>query len=825
MDVRQLLDKRIIVFDGAMGTMLQKAGLPTGQVPELFNFKHPDIIKDIYLQYLGAGSDIISTNTFGANRLKVKGCGYSVDEIVTRAVELAKEATAEYEREYGGRKYAALSLGPVGKLMAPTGDLEFEEACDLYREQILPGIKAGADLILIETQSDLYELKAAIVTAREITDIPLFSTVTYQEDGRMLMGSDPLAAVTMLQNLGVDGLGVNCSLGPGQMLPIVEKLLENSVLPVMVQPNAGLPSVVNGETVYNVDSQKYADYMEQMIRAGVSIVGGCCGTSPEYIKAVSERIKSIDDELVIQRAKELRRKAGRYAALCSATKTVILDDRVHVIGERINPTGKKLLKEALVAGDYNYIENEAVAQVKAGAEILDVNVGLPGIDEKEMMLAAIGRISAVTDAPLQIDSADPAVIEAAARHYNGRPIINSVNGKQEVMDAVFPIVKKYGTCVIALTLDEKGLPGSREERVNIAERIIREAEKYGIAQERILVDCLTLTVSAQQSAGNDTLEAMRQIKSKFNVRAALGASNVSFGLPERKLLNRTFLAMALSAGLDAPITDPLVDDYMDTIRAFETLAAKDTDSRNYIAYYGGSSGRIPDKLSDQDQGKAVKEVTAQNRGDILTDIIINGYADRAGKATMELLEHKAPLEIVESIIIPALELVGREYESGEKFLPQLVQSADAVKPAFEVLKGRMAKDGGSINYGKIVLATVKGDIHDIGKNIVKVLLENYGYEIIDLGRDTDIQLIVDTAKKENIQFVGLSALMTTTVVNMEATIKALKESGSSCKIAVGGAVLNEEYARSIGADYYCRDAMEGVRIANSIFRDKGGAMK
>ena len=477
-----------------------------------------------------------------------------------------------------------------------------------------------------------------------------------------------------------------------------------------------------------------------------------------------------------------------------------------------------------MAGDYSYIENEALAQIKAGAEILDVNVGLAGIDEKEKMQNAISRISAVTDAPLQVDSADPRVIEAAVRHYNGRPIINSVNGKQEVMDAIFPIVKKYGTCVIALTLDEKGLPGSAEERVEIAERIIKEAEKYGIAKGRILVDCLTLTVSAQQSAGGDTLEAMRRIKSKFGVRTTLGASNISFGLPERKLLNRTFLAMALAAGLDAPITDPLVDDYMDTIRAFETLAVKDADSRDYIAHYGGRFGR-PDNGLDQKEAKAEKEHKALSSEDKLTEIIMNGYVDRAEKATVELLEHKTPLDIVESVIIPALEVVGREYETGEKFLPQLVQSADTVRPAFEVLKGRMAQEGRSISYGKIILATVKGDIHDIGKNIVKVLLENYGYEILDLGRDTDIGLIVDTAKKENIQLVGLSALMTTTVVSMEATISALRESGLGCKVAVGGAVLNEEYASSIGANFYCKDAMDGVRIANSIFRDKGGSIK
>lgn len=809
MEIRQLLNNRILIFDGAMGTMLQKYGLPAGEIPELFNFTHPEILKDIYRQYLSAGSDIISTNTFGANRLKVGGSGFTVEQIITGAVKLARETVDEYESvraESGRKRFVALSLGPIGKLMKPSGELSFEEACDLYREQIEPGIKAGADMILIETQSDLYEAKAAIVTARELTDLPLFCTVTFQENGRMLMGADPLTVVTTLQDLGIDALGANCSLGPAQMIPIISEMLQYARVPVMVQPNAGLPEMVDGHTHYNVGPREFADAMEQMLRAGVSVAGGCCGTTPEYIEELVNRTKSIGDV-----------KAGQarpITAVSSATKTVILDDRIRIIGERINPTGKKLLKEALKAGDYDYIENEAIAQVKAGAEILDINVGLPGIDEEAAMEEVVRRVSAVTDAPLQIDSADPKVIEAAVRHYNGRPIINSVNGKQEVMDAIFPIVKKYGACVIALTLDEKGLPMDADERLAIAQRIIAEAEKYGIGRERILVDCLTLTVSAQQNAGRDTLEAIRRVKARFGVKTTLGASNVSFGLPNRKLLNRTFLAMALEAGLDAPITDPLEPEYTDTIRAFETLAGKDVDSRDFIACYGSADQKAAEATKTQKAGDDGESNSETNN---LTDIIINGYVDRAAKAARELLQQLPPLEIVETIIIPALETVGREYETGEKFLPQLIQSADAVKPAFEVLKQHMA-GGETINYGRIILATVKGDIHDIGKNIVKVLLENYGYEVLDLGKDTDIQLIVDTARREKIQLVGLSALMTTTVVNMEATIRALREAGLDCKVAVGGAVLNEEYAKTIGADFYCKDAMDTVRAANKIFK-------
>ncbi len=827
MDIRQMLTDNMIIFDGAIGTMLQAHGLPIGKIPELLNFSHSGKIKEIYRQYLSSGSDVISTNTFGANRLKTGGCGYTTEQLIAQAVKIAKEAIDEFtadcpDKEKGRPKFAALSLGPVGKLMAPTGDMEFDDACDLYREQIEAGVKAGADLILIETQSDLYELKAAVVTAREVTDLPLFATVTFQENGRMLMGADALTAVTTLQDLGIDAIGVNCSLGPKQMIPIVDEFIKYSRLPVIVQPNAGLPEMIDGKTIYNVDADEFADAMEEMIRSGVSVVGGCCGTTPEYIKRLTQRIKAIydaarDEIAPARNAKYFPITAGRVqrwsyegqarprTAVCSAAKTVIFDDRIRIIGERINPTGKKQLKEALMSGDYSYIENEAKAQVAAGAEILDINVGLPGIDEKKAMLEAMRRVSLVTDAPLQIDSSDPEVIESAARYYRGRPIINSVNGKQEVMDAIFPIVKKYGTCVIALTLDEKGLPRDAAERFEIAERIIKEAEKYGIGSERILVDCLTLTVSAQQSAGRDTLEAIRRVKSKFGVKTTLGASNVSFGLPNRKLLNSTFLAMALSAGLDAPITDPLVDEYVDVIRAFETLSAKDTDSRNFIEHYGGTAE------------KTLLSAPIQKL-DTLADIILEGYVDRSAGATLELLEHRLPLDIVENVIIPALETVGKEYESGVKFLPQLVQSADAVKPAFDVLKQRLAASGDTINYGKIVLATVKGDIHDIGKNIVKVILENYGYEVLDLGKDTDIDLIVDTVRREKIRLVGLSALMTTTVVNMESTIKALRDANIDCKIAVGGAVLSAEYSGSIGADYYCKDAMDAVRTANEIFK-------
>lgn len=827
MDLRERLKHGILVGDGAMGTMLQRMGMEAGHVPEVLNFTQAEQLRQIHVDYFSKGCDFVTTNTFGANRLKTGESGYTVEEIMHQGVALAR-AAADLVSGDGKPRYVALGLGPIGKLMRPTGDLEFEEAVQLFKEQILPGVSAGADLLLIETISDLYEMKAAVIAAREVCDLPLFCSVTFQEDGRMLMGTDPLTVVTVLQDLGIDALGVNCSLGPVQMIPIVKEILRYSHIPVLVQPNAGLPRLSRGETVFDVDIPQFIQAMEEMMEAGVSVVGGCCGTTPEYIGPLVDLAKAMDDKRASNSQTGTAETAlpryatgqPRYTAVASARKTVLLDERICVIGERINPTGKSALKEALRERNFTYIENEAIAQVKAGAAILDINVGLPGIDEKEMMLEAVRRVSAVVDVPLQIDSADPEVLEAAVRTYNGRPIINSVNGKQSVMDAVFPIAKKYGACLIALTLDDAGLPETTEQRVAIAEKIIKEAESYGIGRERILVDCLTLTVSAQQRAGRDTLAAIREVKQRFGVKTTLGASNVSFGLPNRKLLNRTFLAMALEAGLDAPITDPLVEDYMDAIRAYETLAGKDADSREFIACYGGATDS--NAANKNAKGGALVAESKQapvSQEQLLTDIILNGFQDRAAAVTTALLINREPLSIVEEIIIPALELVGSDYESGVRFLPQLVQSADTVREAFEVLKVHMAKAGDTLCYGRILMATVKGDIHDIGKNIVKVILENYGYEVIDLGRDTDIDRIVETAKAENIQLIGLSALMTTTVMNMEKTIKAIRAAGIDCKIAVGGAVLNAEYAKQIDADFYCKDAMDGVRAANAVFKE------
>ena len=807
MSIRELLGKRIVICDGAMGTMIQKSGVPIETHPEMLNFTHPEEIKNIYKQYYEAGSDFISTNTFGANAFKMEGCGYTVPEIVTQAIKIAKEAADEMTDKLGRKCYVGLDIAPIGRLMEPAGDMVFDEAVELFREQVVAGVNAGADLVVCETFTDIYELKAAIVAVRETSDIPLFCSVSFESDGRMLMGTDPETMVYYLQDLGMDALGVNCSLGPNQMVPIVETILHTCKLPVLCQPNAGLPRIdEEGNTVFDVTIDEYAAVMEALVDKGLAVAGACCGSSPEYIKALVGRVGQKTPVLSAGQIRDAQGKTPMTA--CSSTRTVKFDGGVKIVGERINPTGKKLLKEALKTGDYNYIEDEAERQVDCGAHILDVNVGLPGIDEKEAMLEAVRRVSQMVNVPLQIDSANPEVLEAAVRRINGKPIINSVNGKEESMNAVLPIAKKYGANIVALTLDENGLPENEEQRVAIAERIIKKAAEYGIGPERILVDCLTLTVSAQQNAANDTLAAIRIVKERFGVKTTLGASNISFGLPNRKLLNSTFLTMAMMAGLDAPITDPLVKDYTDAITAFEALTGRDVECAKYIEKNAAAAAEpVKPVAAAVDTPKAS-----------LYEIIRKGHMDRAASAAEELLAEKEPLQIVEEVIIPALEAVGKDYETGVSFLPQLIKSADTVRAAFVVLKEAMAKDGGDICYGKIVIATVEGDIHDIGKNIVKVLLENYGYEVVDLGKDVPVADVVKAVKEHQVKLVGLSALMTTTVVNMEKTIQALREEGLDCKIAVGGAVLTKDYAQKIGADYYCREAMDTVKAANELFK-------
>lgn len=814
MKFRELLKKQVVIFDGAMGTMMQKLNLETGEIPELLNFTDPRGLSEIYRAYAKAGSHVVSANTFGSVEYKVEGCGYSVEEIITQAIAVAKEATASYGT------LVAMDVGPCGKMMAPTGDLSFEEAYRVYKRQSVAAEAAGADLIIFETFADIYEMKAAILAAKENTQLPIVCSVTFQEDGRMLMGTDPLTMVTALQDLGIDALGVNCSLGPKQIAPIVTEVLHHCRLPVIVQPNAGLPRLEKGETVFDVTAEEYAQICAEFVRAGVRIIGGCCGTDPGYIRLLADKIKDIPIT---------ERHIAPVTAVCSSVKTVELGRRIAVIGEKINPTGKKKLKEALREGNLTYVEEEALRQEEAGAQILDINVGLADIDEKEMMLKVLERVSSMTPLPLQIDSAKPEVVEAAARYYNGKPLINSVNGKQENMEQILPVVAKYGACVVALALDEDGIPESWEKRVEIIGRIIDKAACYGIEKERIIADCLTLTVSAQQSGAKQTLRALREVKHRFGIKTTLGASNISFGLPERKLMNRTFLAAALQAGLDAPITDPTEPEYMDTIRAYEVLSGGDLDSQEYIDYFvnHASVQRIvtekkqekmpeggPHNCATCDPLKKMEESYVFD----LYDIIQRGFEEKAGFATEVLLEQgKTTGEIIEEIIVPALSAVGDQFEKGRIYLPQLIKSAETVKQAFQVIKRELESSGENINRGTVAIATVKGDVHDIGKNIARVMLENNGYEVIDLGKDVSIQTVCDTVTEKNIRLLGLSALMTTTVVSMEETIKAVKAVKPDCLIMVGGAVLTEGYAKKIGADFYCKDALDGVKISKEVF--------
>lgn len=777
-----------LIFDGAMGTTLQSYGMKAGELAESYNLKRAEVIAGIHRAYIQAGAQILTTNTFSANRFKLAGTGLNQADVICTAVEIARWAAED--------RLVALDIGPLGQLMEPYGTLSFNEAYEAFAEQVRLGAAAGADLILIETMSDLYEAKAAILAARENADLPIFCTMTFQEDGRTLTGADPLTVVNTLQSLGVTALGINCSLGPKEILPLVQEMLKYAQVPVIVQPNAGLPQLVEGETVFQITPAEFAAFGREMAAAGVRILGGCCGTTPEHIKALNNILADVKPVAV---------KAPRLTAASSGTTTVILGGPVKIVGERLNPTGKRRLQKALRQGDLDYLLREAVDQQDHGAHILDLNVGLPEIDEKAVMVQAIKEIQGVVNLPLQIDSVNPEVIEAAVRIYNGRPIINSVNGEAQSLAAILPIVKKYGCLVVALTLDEQGIPKTAEERLAIAERIVKAAAEHGIPKEDIIVDCLVLTASAQQREVQETVKALRLVKEKLGVKTTLGVSNVSFGLPARNLLNRTFLAAALAAGLDAPIMNPLDAEMRGTVDAFNLLWNHDPDGKAFIGTYSA--------LED----KTVAPPVPEQRD--LTKIVIAGLKEEAASAVRALLQEEEGLAIVDRYLIPALDRVGEGYEKGELFLPQLIQAAETVKRAFAVIKEDLEKSKtAAVGKGKIVIATVKGDIHDIGKNIVKILLENYGFEVFDLGKDVPIATIVEKVQQEEAPLVGLSALMTTTVKNMEETIKALRHACPQTKIMVGGAVLNAEYAEMIGADFYGKDAREAVKIAERVFQ-------
>lgn len=790
MGLREDLRDGILIFDGAMGTMLQNMGLKVGELPELLNIRSPELVVEIHKSYIKAGANIITTNTFGVNENKLKASDYTVEDIIHSAVENAKKAIGDKDI------YIALDIGPIGELLEPMGTLGFEDAYDIFKRQVIQGVKSGVDLILIETMTDLYETKAAILAVKENSNLPVFSTMSFESDKRTFTGCNPTSMVMVLEGLGVDALGVNCSLGPKEIEPILDEILSISKLPVMVQANAGLPSMVDGNTVFNTSPEEFARYGARFGEKGVKIIGGCCGTTDEHIEKL---VKALKDIVV----KDINYKP--INGVCTPTNAVIING-VKVIGERINPTGKKEFKKALVGGDVDYILKEAITQAESGADILDVNVGLPEIDEGEMMVRVIKEIQSILDIPLQIDSTNPEVIEKGLRAYNGKAIVNSVNGEDEVLDTILPIVKKYGASVVGLTLDEDGIPSSALGRFEIAKKIVRRAEEYGIAREDIYIDCLTLTAAAQQEDVKETLKALSLVKEKLNVKTLLGVSNVSFGFPNRELLNKTFLAASLLAGLDLAIINPMDKAMMDTIMASKVLWNEDKGGEAYLKSYENGNNDEKDKKSEIDKGE-----------EDLFNIILKGMGEKAKKITRNLLIHKEPLEIVNEFIIPALDLTGERYEKGEIFLPQLIRSAETVKSSFEIIKENLSQESRSeMSKGKIILATVKGDIHDIGKNIVKVLLENYNYEIMDLGKDVPKERIVEEAIRNDIKLIGLSALMTTTVKNMKETIEALKKAKPECTIMVGGAVLNQDYADMIHADYYAKDASEAVTIARKV---------
>ena len=783
-------DKRTVIFDGAMGTMLQKRGLKSGGIPELLNLTDPELIRSIHEEYLDAGCDVVSANTFGANRFKAEKAGRPLEDIVSSGVMIAKSAASARRG-----KFTALDIGPCGRVLRPVGDLPFEEAVGVFAEIVRAGTAAGADLILLETFTDLYELKAAMIAAKENSDLPVLATMSFEENGTSFFGATVESMVMTLQSLGADALGVNCSLGPGQLVPIVERILRSSSIPVMVQPNAGLPVFSGGEAGYDVTDEEFADCIKGFVEKGVSIVGGCCGTDPGYIRLVKERLRDVVPSGI---------RPGLKTGICSASKTVFFGDDTVIIGERLNPTGKKALKAALRAKDMDYVLREAIRQQEQGAHILDVNMGLPDIDEPEMLERAVIEIQSVTSLPLQLDSSDPEALERAARVFNGKPLINSVNGKKDSLKKILPIARKYGTAVLGLTLDDDGIPSSAEGRLKIARTIVDEAQKIGIPREDVLIDCLVMTASAQQDQVRETLRAVRMVKEELGLNTVLGVSNVSFGLPARPVINRTMLAMALMQGLDAPIMDPGDEGMRDTVDAFSVLMGIDRQAERFIA------GRSVQEEKKQESG-SLTETDAQAD---LAQAIIKGLSGDAEKATEILLSRMKPMEIIEKEIVPSLDFVGKEYESCTIFLPQLIRSAEAAQSSFELIRRQLAKEGseGSEGRGRVVIATVQGDIHDIGKNIVKVIMENYNYRMIDLGKDVPPEKIVEAVRENGADFVGLSALMTTSVSSMKATIAILREACPGVRVIVGGAVMTPSLAEYVGADHYAKDAMEAVRI-------------
>ena len=832
MNFRDFLQEHIrnhepVFFDGGMGTIIQtlqaKEKVPLVDfelkeevhyhAPDELSITAPELIKAIHSAYLKAGANIITTNSFGATPIKLEESSYNTEEIIDAAVRNAKEAIAKS----GSQAFVALDVSSSGKLLEPMGPLTFDQAYENYKTTMIAGEKAGADLVLVETMSDLYETKAAVLAARENTNLPVIVSATFQNNLRTLTGADPLTAIVYLESMGVEAAGFNCGGSLADAAKITETMADYASVPLLVQPNAGLPVVENGKTFFKVKPEEFAEAQAANFKTGALILGGCCGTTPSHIQAMVKAVNKIKADKI-----ERNHKLQNHTIISSYNECVDIGSPENgpvIIGERINPTGKKKFKQALIDKNMQYIIDEASSQINAGAHILDVNVGLPGIDEQQMMVDSVKLLQSSFRIPLQIDSSEPPVLEKALRYYNGKALINSVNGKKHVMEAVFPIVKKYGGSVVALALDENGIPPTAEERLAIADLIFKTAESYGIPKKDIVIDSLTLTISSQQKEARETLRTIQLVKQKHGCKTVLGVSNISFGLPRREIINSHFFTQALAAGLDACIINPLSQDMMAAFRAFRAVAGFDANCLEYIENYANTVA----PTAAASDGKAASAAPAQKAdASDLKSIIANGFKDRSGAAAQELLKTNSALDIINNHIVPALDEVGKDFESGRKFLPQLLLSAETVAKAFEVIKAHLAASGeAQESKGKIVIATVQGDVHDIGKNIVKAMLENYGYNVIDLGKDVPIESVVNAVRENDIKLVGLSALMTTTVASMEQTIKALreyeKETGKSVKIMVGGAVLTAEYAKKIDADYYSKDAMRSVEIAKEVF--------
>ena len=797
--------EKIYILDGGMGTMLQEAGMSPDESSAEFGVRNPHILTEIHNKYVDAGSDIIYASTFSINGRRLDKLNMSLQEAVNIVLDAAAAAKERAMKLYGREVKVALDIGPVGQLLEPMGTLPFEEALEIFAELVRAG-RDKADIIAIETMTDLYEVKAAVLAAKENSNLPVMVSMSFEANGRTFTGTSLEAMALTLEGLGVDAMGINCSLGPDEIFPMIMKLKTLTSVPVFAKPNAGLPDPSTG--AYAMDADDFAKKMSGFFREGVGILGGCCGTTPEFIEGISKEAGLYETS---------PQERDRTLSLCSGSNVVKVD-HVTVIGERINPTGKKRLKQALIDEDYDYILSQAMEQIDAGAEILDVNVGVPKLDDVKMLPRVVKKLQSITDLPLQIDSGNPEAIEAALRVYNGKAIVNSVNGEEAVMDRILPSVKKYGAAVVGLTLDEKGIPDTAEERFAIAERILTKCLEYGIPRENVIIDCLTLTVSAQQKEVVETLKALRMVKERLGLKTCLGVSNISFGLPARAIINRTFLTMAMECGLDLPIINPNNEDMMASIAAFHVLHNIDRNSVDFIEKYGNVD--VISSISSKKENNSTDSTKNNGNHDVFYSIE-KGMGSETVSLVKALLETEDEMTVVNKYLIPALDRVGQGFEKGTIFLPQMLQAAQAAQAGFDIIKERLAnKDQKQVSQGPIIIATVKGDIHDIGKNIVKVIMENYGFEMIDLGKDVSPELIVETVLARDARMVGLSALMTTTLKSMEETIVKVKEAKPDCRIFVGGAVLTADYAEKIGADYYCKDALKSVEAAQEVFNEQ-----